>query len=57
MIRSGLNMPTPAIPIPDLAVPYAAPAPDHYVVSSSLVGPVLRFLRDLHPNIIYDELA
>lgn len=26
MIRSGLNVPTPAIPIPDLAVPYAAPA-------------------------------
>ena len=27
MIRSGLNVPAPAIPIPDLAVPYAAPAP------------------------------
>lgn len=26
MIKSGLNVPTPAIPIPDLAVPYAAPA-------------------------------
>ena len=26
MIRSGLNVPTPAIPIPDLAVPYAAPS-------------------------------
>lgn len=26
MIRSGLNVPTPAIPMPDLAVPYAAPA-------------------------------
>jgi hypothetical protein len=25
MIRSGLNVPTPEIPIPDLAVPYAAP--------------------------------
>jgi len=25
MIRSGLNVPTPAIPIPDFAVPYAAP--------------------------------
>lgn len=25
MIRSGLNVPTPAMPMPDLAVPYAAP--------------------------------
>ena len=29
IIRSGLNVPTPAIPMPDLAVPYAAPAPAH----------------------------
>jgi hypothetical protein len=27
MMRSGLNVPTPTIPMPDLAVPYAAPAP------------------------------
>ena len=27
MMRSGLKVPTPAIPMPDLAVPYAAPAP------------------------------
>lgn len=27
MIRSGLKVPTPAIPIPDFAVPYAAPMP------------------------------
>lgn len=27
MIRSGLNVPTPAMPMPDFAVPYAAPAP------------------------------
>lgn len=26
MIRSGLKVPTPAMPIPDFAVPYAAPA-------------------------------
>jgi hypothetical protein len=26
-MRSGLNVPTPTIPMPDLAVPYAAPAP------------------------------
>jgi len=27
MIKSGLNVPTPAIPMPAFAVPYAAPAP------------------------------
>lgn len=27
MMRSGRKVPTPAIPMPDLAVPYAAPAP------------------------------
>lgn len=26
MIRSGLKVPTPAMPMPDFAVPYAAPA-------------------------------
>lgn len=26
IIRSGLNVPTPAIPMPDFAVPYAAPS-------------------------------
>ena len=31
MIKSGLKVPTPAIPMPDLAVPYAAPAPAHIV--------------------------
>lgn len=34
MIRSGLNVPTPAIPIPDLAVPYAAPVPKEMRVSA-----------------------
>ena len=33
MMRSGRNMPTPAIPIPDLAVPYAAPAPVDFRLS------------------------
>ncbi len=28
MIRSGLKVPTPAIPMPDFAVPYAAPIPE-----------------------------
>jgi hypothetical protein len=35
MIRSDLKVPTPAIPMPDLAVPYAAPMP--VVVLSSRV--------------------
>jgi len=31
MIKSGLKVPTPAIPMPDFAVPYAAPAPKYNV--------------------------
>ena len=27
MMRSDLNVPTPAMPMPDFAVPYAAPKP------------------------------
>lgn len=39
MIRSGLNVPTPAIPMPDFAVPYAAPKPVQCAVSRcSVVG-------------------
>lgn len=34
MIRSGRKVPTPAIPMPDLAVPYAAPMPARRSVSS-----------------------
>jgi hypothetical protein len=33
MIRSGRNVPTPAIPMPDLAVPNAAPIPE--IISKS----------------------
>jgi len=33
MMRSGLKVPTPAIPMPDLAVPYAAPMPAEESVS------------------------
>ena len=29
MMRSDLKVPTPAMPMPDLAVPYAAPRPVH----------------------------
>lgn len=38
MIRSGRKVPTPAIPMPDFAVPYAAPAPIHprYILSAFL---------------------
>lgn len=34
MIRSGLKTPTFAIPMPDLAVPYAAPMPADVLVST-----------------------
>lgn len=37
MIRSGLNVPTPAIPMPDLAVPYAAPA--HPKIMAAAIPP------------------
>lgn len=43
MIRSGLKVPTPEMPMPDLAVPYAAPTPG-VVVS----GAALRQLQRLH---------
>ena len=33
MIRSGLKVPTPAMPMPAFAVPNAAPAPARYAVS------------------------
>ena len=35
IIRSGLKVPTPAIPMPDFAVPYAAPAPAQFGVKIS----------------------
>lgn len=42
MIRSGLNVPTPAMPMPDFAVPYAAPAPGYeggeYYIWLNIVG-------------------
>ena len=31
MINSGLNVPNPAIPIPDLAVPNAAPIAEYHI--------------------------
>lgn len=55
MIRSGLNTPTPAMPMPDFAVPYAAPAPGFGVVSiiygfrwEATFG-----IYHVHPNIIW----
>lgn len=33
MIRSGLKVPTPEIPMPALAVPYAAPIPGEALVA------------------------
>lgn len=52
MMRSGLNVPTPAIPIPDFAVPYAAPMPisHHQSRAESSFGPLL------HPKIIANPM-
>lgn len=60
MIRSGLNVPTPAIPIPDLAVPYAAPSAATVSVSRScLFCPYNRMLDDYHipPKIIFERIV
>lgn len=40
MIRSGLNVPTPAMPMPDLAVPYAAPA--HPNIMAAAIPPCMQ---------------
>lgn len=50
MIKSGRNEPTPAIPMPDLAVPYAAPAP----VGVSCESPIIsgHVSSHVHPKII-----
>jgi len=52
MMRSGRNVPTPAIPIPDFAVPYAAPAPK----TAISIPPVHHSFRSLHPNIIENAM-
>ena len=56
IMRSGLKVPAPTIPMPDLAVPYAAPAPEYHrqrypVVIQMLSGPLSYIqisLRTLH---------
>ena len=53
MIKSGLKVPTPAIPIPAFAVPYAAPAPA-LCLAGKLLEPHLS-VRSSHPNIIYER--
>lgn len=49
-MRSGLNVPTPAIPIPDFAVPYAAPI----AISHQFGAPFVLVVRvmGLQPKII-----
>ena len=43
MIRSDLNVPTPAMPIPDFAVPYAAPMqPNIICIDCQVAGRVLK---------------
>jgi hypothetical protein len=51
-MRSGLNVPTPAIPIPDFAVPYAAPAHPRIIFNagvSTVDG------RPKEPNILQER--
>lgn len=50
MMRSDLNVPTPAIPMPDLAVPYAAPMPIPFLALLYLPG--IQLFEDVHPKII-----
>jgi hypothetical protein len=52
MIKSGLNVPTPAIPIPAFAVPYAAPAAATMSVNQSPYSPSL---GNVHPKIIFRD--
>jgi len=42
IIRSGRNVPTPAMPMPDLAVPYAAPIPNHIRLDSGELWEAIR---------------
>jgi len=41
MIRSGLKVPTPEIPMPDFAVPYAAPIAFPLLESFRITAPVV----------------
>ena len=54
MIRSDLNVPTPAIPMPDFAVPYAAPMPVHPVQYAS--PPIHDLAVCLHPKIMANAI-
>lgn len=55
MIKSGLYVPIPAMPIPDFAVPYAAPAP----INPLAIRPSCPCSRYMHiqPNIICWEAS
>ncbi len=51
MIRSGRKVPTPAMPMPDFAVPYAAPIAIEYqpqisIISFRRVGKIARTSKD-----------
>lgn len=54
MIRSDLNVPTPAIPMPDFAVPYAAPMPVLHVQYVPVMSRVLASL--IHPKIMANAM-
>ena len=54
IIKSDLNVPTPAIPMPALAVPYAAPRAEQ--LPSEGIHRIASNTIDVHPNIIYKSL-
>ena len=47
MIKSGLYVPTPAMPMPDLAVPYAAPMQPKIIYRRSLLGECFVYAGEL----------
>jgi hypothetical protein len=56
IIRSGLKVPTPEIPMPDLAVPYAAPiAKSELIFESVIFVDIIKkgSEGDVHPKIIF----
>lgn len=57
MMRSGRKVPTPAIPIPDFAVPYAAPIARYRVNICPRIGECVLYPHRekavvIHPKII-----
>lgn len=57
MMRSGLNVPTPAIPMPDFAVPNAAPMPSMCQYSLAATVEFQSAAEDIvHPKIMANAM-